>query len=280
VGDVASSFFYCNSGTMSGTFSNIEVGNTGGSTFYGYQSLIGTYENIKIGTCSNAFVSATSDINGYFDTIEIDGVGNNTKFGAVNLYGTFKNIKLRNTYDLFSVSNTNATFENIEFSGSSINKVFYNANNNLSGTFSNISTTSPISQVFYANGAISGYFKDITLGTVSTGFMDGGGFTAPVTIDNLKVNAFIGYTGDAAGIKIINSTIDARGTSNPVLYIGDGTIIERCKFLSDSSATTIDTNSTPNAQISFTITNYGISGNIYNDIDDTDPRNIDNSNIT
>jgi len=284
--------------TLSGTFSNIKIGYcnsfmsavdsinvnikdltvnaVGGDLFHSNSSLTGTYENIKIGTCSNAFVSTTSDINGYFDTIEIDGVGNNTKFGGTNLYGTYKNMKFTNTYNLFSVSNINATFENIEFSGNG-NKVFHSTGGDISGTFSNITSSSMNSELFVANN-IYGYYKDITLGTV-TNFMGCGILHQSVVIDNLKVKSYI--QNDNFRGKIINSFVDARGFNAYPIQLSSSVAptIERCKFLSDISRFSIKSDGfTPNAKISFTITNNEIDGDITNII--SDPKNIDNSNIT
>jgi hypothetical protein len=268
---------FSSSGTVSGTYSNIQMGNVT-DVFESNFNLTGTYENIKIGTCSNAFVSNTSDINGYFDTIEIGGVGNNNKFRGSNgnLYGTYKNMKFANTYNLFSVSNINATFENIEFNGNG-NKVFHSTGGDISGTFSNITSSSVNSELFVANN-IYGYYKDITLGTASS-FMSGT-INSSTVLDNLKVNGYIqsAFTG-----RIINSFVDARSFANSAITLDTGAIVERCKFLSDSGLNTVESSEfspgpvpATTAKVSFTIANYGI--NIINEIGT--PLNIDNPNIT
>ena len=262
--------------TMSGTFSNIQIGDATTNTFYSIGSLIGKYENIKIGTCSNAFVSTTSDINGYFDTIEIGGVSVQAFVSGNDLNGIFKNITMNNSSPVLfnSTNSTNGTFENILFNDS--NDVFGSTNGNLYGTFSNITSYGVILSGFVpGSGNISGYFKDITLGTVSSNLMGAASFTLPVTIDNFKVKSYIQAVFPG---KIINSFIDARGLSQPAIIITDDTIVERSKFLSDTDIPSINSGGPINAQISFTITNYGITSSITNDIGT--PLNIDNSNIT
>jgi hypothetical protein len=273
VGDVSSSFFYCNGGTMSGTFSNIEVGNVVGNTFYSDQSLIGTYENIKIGTCSNAFVSTTSDINAYFDTIEIGDSSYSIFSAGGSLYGTYKNIKMGNvtSYTFNSTNGMDGIFENIELKDTA--SLFENTNGSKTGTFSNINAWT-VGSAFTSADDSPGYYKDITLGTVGN-FM--GTFLSSVIIDNLKIKSYI--PGIFPG-KIINSFVDARGLSQPAITITDDTVIERCKFLSDSGYYSITSNSPISAVISFTITNYGITSSITNNLSPADPLNIDNSNIT
>jgi hypothetical protein len=93
-------------------------------------------------------------------------------------------------------------------------------------------------------------------------------------VDNLKVSSFI---PDFSG-KIINSFIDARSFANSAITLYTGAIVERCKFLSDADIPTINSSVPINAQISFTITNYGITSSITNDIGT--PLNIKNPNIT
>jgi hypothetical protein len=264
---------------MSGTFSNIEVGNvTAPSTaFYSYTSLTGRYENIKIGDCQTSFGTAIKDIDGYFDTIELGDVSIQAFSSGNYLYGNFKNITINNSSSsiLFSsTNNTNGTFENIIFNGG--NDIFGSTNGNLYGTFSNITSYGLISTGFTpGSGNISGYLKDITLGTVSN-FMGAANFTLPVTIDNLKVKSYIQAVFPG---KIIDSFIDARSFANSAITLDTEAIVERCKFLSDTDITSI---SSPglimDTQISFTITNYGITSSITNAIGT--PLNIDNPNIT
>jgi hypothetical protein len=250
------------------------MGNTN-DVFKSNLNLTGTYENIKIGTCSNAFVSTTSDINAYFDTIEVGDASLQAFVSGNDLNGIFKNITINNpsSPELFKSTNTtNGTFENIIFNGG--NDIFGSANGNLYGTYSNITSHGLISTGFTpGSGNISGYFKDITLGTVSN-FMGAANFTLPVTIDNLKVKSYI--QAEFPG-KIINSFIDARSFSANPIQLSNGSIVERCKILSDNGQDSIKGGSI-NAQISFTITNRGITGTITNAIGT--PLNIDNSNIT
>jgi hypothetical protein len=278
-GEVRSSFFYCNGGTMSGTFSNIEVGNVVGNTFYSDQSLIGTYENIKIGTCSNAFISNGSDINGYFDTIEIGDVSNSSFVPSSNLLGTYKNISISSGSgaSLFLSTNTNGIFDNIKAINSDTISNFFYSSDVLYGTFSNIEANGQITNAFSADSTVDGQYKNLTLGTVSILFNSVVLIGVPAVIDNLKANS---YLNNFSG-KITNSTIDSSGLSASAISITDtlGTpIIERCKFLSDSSVLSINSGGPINAQISFTITNYGITSSITNDI--STPLNINNSNIT
>ena len=125
---------------------------------------------------------------------------------------------------------------------------------------------------------VYGDYKNLTLGTVSGLFNSVDILGVPAVIDNLKANS---YLSNFAG-KITNSTIDARGFNSSAISIVSTVSLtpttERCKFLSDSGYITIDATLNPNAQISFTITNYGITSSITNDI--STPLNIDNSNIT
>ena len=74
----------------------------------------------------------------------------------------------------------------------------------------------------------------------------------------------VSFLGTFTG-KLINCQLDCRGKSASVINnVGDNAIIERCKLLSDSAYTTINATSSVSAQIAYTITNYGISGNITN----------------
>jgi hypothetical protein len=281
--------------TLSGTFSNIKIGYcnsfmsaaasinvnikdltvnaVGGDLFQSFSSITGTYENIKIGTCSNAFTS-NSDINGYFDTIEIGDVSDSI-FSSGNLHGIYKNIKTGNvTNYAFNGSITDGTFENIELKD--ISSLF--SFNSISGTFSNINAGSIVNAFSVGSGTLYGYYKDITLGTV-TNFMGCSILDSSVVIDNLKVKSYI--DNDNFRGKIINSFVDARGFNAYPIQLSSlvAPTIERCKFLSDISRFSIKTDGfTPTAKISFTITNNEIDGDITNII--SDPKNINNPNIT
>ena len=283
--------------TLSGTFSNIKIGYcnsfmsnaasinvnikdltvnaVGGDLFQSFNSITGTYENIKIGTCSNAFVTDISDINGYFDTIEIGDVSDSIFSSSGNLHGIYKNIKTGNvTNYAFNGNITDGTFENIE--SKDISSLF--SFNSISGTFSNINGGSIVNAFSIGGGTLYGYYKDITLGTVSN-FMACSILDSSVVIDNLKVKSFIG--NDNFRGKIINSFVDARGFNAYPIQLSSSVAptIERCKFLSDISIFSIKSDGfTPNAKISFTITNNEIDGDITNII--SDPKNINNPNIT
>ena len=277
IGDITNDVVF-SSGNITGTYSNIQIGNST-NAFQSNLNLTGTYENIKIGTCSSAFISTTSDINGYFDTIEIGDLSIGGSFVAGNdLLGIYKNINIGDATGqiLFdSTSYTDGVFENIEIRDCAS---FFNVGNvNLSGTFSNIKGGNISSSAFTPGTLnLTGYYKDITLGTV--GFIMGAGtILSNIIIDNLKVNSYIPAIFPG---KIINSFIDARGLANSAIIITDDTIVERSKFLSDSGYYSISSPGEISALISFTITNYGITSSITNNILPADPLNIDNSNIT
>ena len=97
------------------------------------------------------------------------------------------------------------------------------------------------------------------MGTVSN---FGGTFVPSVVIDNLS---FRGYIGSSQFLgKIINSSIDSTGLANPTIILGDGAVVERCKFLSDSGDYTIKSSGSINAQISLTRANQDIDSQITN----------------
>ena len=260
---------FSSSGTVSGTYSNIQIGNVT-DVFESNFNLTGTYENIKIGTCSNAFVSTTSDINGYFDTIEIGDASNSVFYSNSYLYGTYKNIKMGDVtnYVFYASVTIDGIFDNIKFSNCSF---FLKVDAGfIYGTYSNITGLNVATNLISTGSDFIGSMKNCT-------FEDVGNFGGSIydsTFENLNFKGSL-YMSSS---RIFNSTIDARGLSQPALGLNGGGVVERCKFLSDTDIPSINSTGPINAQISFTITNYGITSSITNDI--STPLNINNSNIT
>jgi hypothetical protein len=192
------------SGTISGTFSNISCKNIDGFCTTS-EDIIGNFENIKIGNITYNGFKNESLISGYFNNIEVgDGLNAQSHiFNGENINGTFENIKMGDGFRPFYVTNEmnptseiNGTFENIEI-GSGGDAFFSNAGN-LYGTYRNIKVDSTTS-IFYANDTFQGSFNNINIGTVSGGdiFYSGAGdFSATVSnveIGNGSYNIF--YSG-------------------------------------------------------------------------------------
>lgn len=266
-GTVSASIF-SSSGTMSGTFSNIKIGNVTSNSFYSVSSLQGTYENIEIKSTNTTLFKSDDKVIGTFENISVDDINSTQGFHSINgTDGVFKNIEVKsgsgtNIFFYADGASVTGTFDNININ-SPMTSFIVSSGGDVIGTFSNITALNPISiSAFSSTNDLSGTFKNITMGTVSS---LGGSFSLPVLIDNLS---FRGYISSSQFLgKIINSSIDSTGLSNPTIYLGNGAVVERCKFLSDSGDYTIKSSSSINAQISLTRANQDIDTQITNLID-------------
>jgi hypothetical protein len=265
--------------TISGTFSNIEVGNVSNSFIYSQHGTLGRYENIVCGDIPTGFASLYGELNGYFNKIKYNDSSNGVFFSN-NLYGEYKNIESSTNFTMFYVTNEIiGIFENIKVY--TVDNLFACVNGNLAGTFSNISCEiGPNTEAFNpSTGNLQGTFENLYFPGSPGIFMSPGTFVTPFKIENLYLKGNI--SGAFQG-SIYDSYIDSRGFGQPSIYL-DHTIyptIERCKFLTDNGISSISSNviGTPRAYISYTITNRGITNSIINEISG-DTFNIENSNI-
>ena len=203
IGNIASTggYFFV-SATMSGTFSNIEIGDASewatGNIFMLYSgSIIGSYKNIKVGNTSGLLSSGNVNgvLNGTFENIEfgstsyafytnsgsILGTYSNIKSfspqervfsSSIDLIGTFENIEISNpitTYVFRADNSLSGTFKKIklgDLSGIDAD-VFYSGVTDLIGTFENIEVGNGNASydIFKSFGNISGTFSNITIGS-------------------------------------------------------------------------------------------------------------------
>jgi len=283
IGDVNENTFCSLYGTISGTFSDIEVGNipNGFSFFYSSHEISGRYKNISMGNLQTAFGSVYADCIGYFENINFKNI-TNTIFSGVNIYGTFKNLKGGDCNGLFVASDTIDTeSKNIEIK--SCANFFNSQNANIVGTYSNISCLGTASSAFVASSYyLSGRFEDLYFPNSTSNFMSSSGFLLPFVMKRLHLKGCITIPFQGA---IQNSYIDSRGLGVSSILLGHTQFptIERCKFLSDSSVSTINSTATGSAArhfTSYTITNYGFAADLVtNNLIGPPNYNINNPNL-
>ena len=250
IGNIASStgYFFSSGATMSGTFSNIEIGDasewaTGGiQMFYlnSSGSITGSYKNIKVSNTSFLFYPTNQDLNGTFENIEFGSTSYAFYTNSGSILGTYSNIKSFSQQENFFYSTTDliGTFENIEISNS-IATLAFSAINSLSGTFKNIKLgdLSATSDTFYSGvGDLTGTFENIEVGNGNGSFdiflSDTGnisGTFSNITIGDNFVQAFYtpgsisGYykditIGDLGSGRIFYGTEISVGTTIDNLY--------------------------------------------------------------
>lgn len=312
-GTVATAFMY-SEGPIGSSFSNIKVGNVGLSSFFSDYSIDATATDITVGEVgSNIFSNNTGGISGYFENIYVKSILSTAFFSTGDyLYGTFKDIYLGSSTDclIFSVASgpIDGTFQNIElfmggvggtlFTGSSITGIFDNITNNLFtrsapainllalfetgggqiiGTFSNLYLGGPLSSAFstVGNDAILVTFKNVNISIASGSIFDGA-----IVIGLIEKSTIYGRIQLWSSGRIVDSSVYANflpGALDVIYLTGASTTtIERCKFIGNSDVSTNSINGFGNAQISYTLTNKGIS-TVTNLIGT--PSNIDDANI-
>jgi hypothetical protein len=170
-------FFRSFSGSIMGTFSNIEV-NSVNNLFYcsGSGDISGTFKNI---VCNNTdafgFSTTSGTISGTFENITLGDTGEGYfRTDAVGgISGTFKNIEMGyiTSGAFYSSAAMNGTFSNIKTGSIDGFNVFYSGGD-MSGTYEDIQIVEIISNnLFYSVGQMNGTFKNITCGTVAAAFM-------------------------------------------------------------------------------------------------------------
>jgi hypothetical protein len=150
--------------TLSGTFSYIVV-ESSATALNSYGNIQGTFKNIR-GEQGSSMLNANFNYDGTFENIEsfgssIFGAGNN--IGVGHIAGVFRNIKAGSgflTYDYID-----GIFENLEMSGGGSD--VFSANGTISGTFSNI-TIGDVEFVYRDADTICGTFENIKIGNVSS----------------------------------------------------------------------------------------------------------------
>jgi hypothetical protein len=184
IGNIASTTgnFFSSGATMSGTFSNIEIGDASEWASAGISmfitsfsgSIIGSYKNIKVGSTSFLFYPASQDLNGTFENIEFGSTSYAFYANSGSILGTYSNIKTSSQQEVVFTSSTDliGTFEDIEFSNSITTSVF--TANSLSGIFKNIKLgdLSGIDADVFLSAAsdLTGTFENIEVGNGNTSF--------------------------------------------------------------------------------------------------------------
>ena len=211
IGNIASTtgYFFTSGSTMSGTFSNIEIGDASewaSTGIYNFSttsggSIIGTYKNIKVGSTSFLFNSATYDLNGTFENIEFGLSSYAFKTNGGSILGTYSNIKSFSPQGEFFNSNTDliGTFENIEIPSATLNLL--SANNTFSGRFKNIKLgdlSASTGTNFYSGTNLTGTFENIEVGGGNSSydiFKSGGDISG--TFSNITVGSGWNYAFSA-----------------------------------------------------------------------------------
>jgi hypothetical protein len=250
-------------------------------------SIYGTYKNIKIDSLvtedDNAlhFFYASGDINGSFENIYCEKNKAIGVFYSDTIYGIFKNIvfqygiknesNLTNSF-FYATNSIDGIYENIFINSEALN--FFVSQGTISGTYSHIKNNSMgvVDSVFW--GDVSGYFYDIEFygGTIERIFQY---FATPIEIDRARILTN-NYTTSPFNGRMRNTIIYGQRNGNAI-YLDEGAVIERCKFLTGANPAIV-ANSAINAQISYTIIDGEISEDITNDLG-RDSWNIVNSNI-
>jgi len=201
-------------------------------------SISGTYSNIKFTTLGAGIFTAVTDLNVYIDgLIVVSGAAQLIFYGGQNVYGTYKNIFIDGGFAVITanqdiictienftiISGTgdfcsgvgivNSTSKNLYIDNPS-NKGFCSTNSILSGTFSNI-TFNGFSDLFVSGATTSGYFENIQAGSGGNFFnSNGGNLTGTfkdIEVQSLNNNTFFTNGGDIDGyfenIEIKNSTL-------------------------------------------------------------------------
>lgn len=187
-----------------------------------YNSLSGTYKNIKIGDVAYAFY--TTSITGTYKNITISNLSANA-FGCSNISGSFENIKkLDGTGNIFIFDNlSGGYYKNIIISGSPA-LVFYGGQN--AGVFEDIEISSATNVFESPSSSIDGTFKNIKIGDVTVGssFRSGGGNISGtfsnIEVGNVTNNAF--YANNSLSINI--KDIKIGNVSGDVFVTGSGDI--------------------------------------------------------
>jgi hypothetical protein len=166
-------------------------------------SIIGSYKNIKVGSTSFLFYPASQDLNGTFENIEFGSTVYAFYTNTGSIFGTYSNIKSFSPQERVFTSATDliGTFEDIEFSNSITISVF-NAPNSLSGTFKNIKLgyISTITQDIFYSGAtdLTGTFENIEVGNGNSSydiFKSGGNIIG--TFSNITIGSGWNYAFSA-----------------------------------------------------------------------------------
>jgi hypothetical protein len=215
IGNIASTTgnFFSSGATMSGTFSNIEIGDAsewasaGISMFISSSSgsIIGSYKNIKVGSTSFLFYPASQDLNGTFENIEFGSTSYAFYANGGSILGTYSNIKTSSQQEVVFTSATDliGTFEDIEFSNSITTSVF--TANSLSGIFKNIKL-GDLSGInfdpFYSTNAdLTGTFENIEIGDGNSSYdifkCGAGGGNISGTFSNITIGSGWNYAFNA-----------------------------------------------------------------------------------
>ena len=175
---------------ISGSFKNITIGNTSDAFFSNTTSLIGTYEDITIGNVTNDVFKATDMISGSFKNIKIGDITNNNAFYADSasgqIVGTFDEIQIGNIasttgYFFSSGATVSGTFSNIEIGDASewatggIKMFCLNSSGSITGSYKNIKVSNTSFLFYPTNQDLNGTFENIEFGSTSYAFYTNSG---------------------------------------------------------------------------------------------------------
>jgi len=202
--------------TLSGTFSDIVIG-SGGIALTSWGNMSGTFRNI---VSESPCLSANFDTEGNFENIETSNgifTGSNLLYIG-HIKGTFRNLKVTGPGGFQTFEYIDGIFENLEISGGGSD--VFSANGTISGTFSNI-TIGDVDFAFRDPDTLCGTFENIKIGNVmSSAFKTSVdvvgtnpgklyGTFKNITIGNVDDSAFSSQdliSGDFENIKIGNFT--------------------------------------------------------------------------
>jgi len=217
IGNIASTtgYFFSSGSTMSGTFSNIEIGdasqylsNVRTFTTFINGVILGSYENLKIGSTSYLFYCNGDLMSGIFNNIQFKEVALQS-FSGYFISGTYSNIKTSSIQASFfdaaafnPICSLSGTFENIEIPGST-NLLF--SSGNLSGTFRNIKLgdlSGITGDVFYSSSStdLTGTFENIEVGNGNSSYdvFKSYGGSIIGTFSNIKIGEGWNYSFNAS----------------------------------------------------------------------------------
>lgn len=213
------SCFVTSGGSLSGYYENINILDASGTDIFRGYSINGTFKSIKIGGVgiNNVFLAnSEGDVSGYYENIQISDVVNAFYSVDQNIYGTYKNIEIYSLSSsaFYSSLDISGVFENIKVGGNS-SQYFFSANGvfgSLLGSFKNIKIGDVSSSVFSAYSTIDGIFENIKVGNVNNLFTSINGPYLQGTFSNIEsgdANTSFYSAGTVSGyfsdIKIVNS---------------------------------------------------------------------------
>lgn len=211
---------------LDGIYKNINyLGNSGASNLVTQSgSITGTYSNIKFSTLGSGVFNAFTDMNVYIDGFRVVNAVSSIIFYGQNIYGTYKNIFIDGGGALITAGqDIICTIENLTviagtgdfcYGGGLVNSIsknlFVDNSSNsgffstgiLTGTFSNIKFND-FANLFVSGATTSGYFENIQAGSGANFFNSSGGSLSgtfkDIEVESVSANSFFTNGGDIDG---------------------------------------------------------------------------------